>query len=511
MRKFRIWMMAMAALIVAGFASCKDDVDKIDNGGTNGGIADAYLSVMINIPSGSSTKGAEDSGLTETGTTDEFEVKDLTLYLFDDATDVFKARINFTSADLTSTSDGNYASAKKGIKSGDYKVVAIVNGGAFAPTYTEDVENIDDLLTSPMLNLAAYAPTSGLMTGVPAEGLMMASRTDDGSGNSVPVVLLSVSPFNTIDNPAPLKIEVERTVAKLALATAVADNVYTINSLTDGECVITMTDYSVVNLRNTGYLFRHAYDPATPATYYGNIFNGGVANPYLYVLDPQTLDKTIDINDEIDAAGYAGWYRNHVTSPINWTGWIANTTVGTFDMLGYCLENTAIKESQRNGYSTGVIFRGNIVPTVVFEDDGTGLDVTDVLTYTPGDDLYYHGGRFYETLNAMAIDPSNTFNLAFLTGLAPDDYVDFGIFKYTGGNCYYTYWIKHNPSTTDMDVMEFAVVRNNVYNMQINSISRPGSSSVVINPNDPNETDDLFMQVELVVRPWIVRTNDISF
>lgn len=76
--------------------------------------------------------------------------------------------------------------------------------------------------------------------------------------------------------------------------------------------------------------------------------------------------------------------------------------------------------------------------------------------------------------------------------------------------CYYPYWIKHLPSDTAEDVMEFGIVRNNVYQVTVASIQGVGKDGVTENIITDTETDDpttVLLNVKLSIKPWIVRTN----
>ena len=54
---------------------------------------------------------------------------------------------------------------------------------------------------------------------------------------------------------------------------------------------------------------------------------------------------------------------------------------------------------------------------------------------------------------------------------------DYGILKYEDGICYYTYWIRHadDGDPTKISPMEYAIVRNNIYQLDVRSISGIGS------------------------------------
>lgn len=70
------------------------------------------------------------------------------------------------------------------------------------------------------------------------------------------------------------------------------------------------------------------------------------------------------------------------------------------------------------------------------------------------------------------------------------------ITKYEGCVCYYPYWIKHadNKKTTDMGVMEFGIVRNNIYDLAVSQITKLGLSGTdVPDPTDPGESKELLL------------------
>lgn len=81
---------------------------------------------------------------------------------------------------------------------------------------------------------------------------------------------------------------------------------------------------------------------------------------------------------------------------------------------------------------------------------------------------------------------------------------------YDDGICYYPYWIRHanNDDENVMGVMEFGIVRNNIYELQVQSVSGLGLSGIdVPDPEEPVETDDFLFNVVLYVRDWVVRSN----
>lgn len=88
-----------------------------------------------------------------------------------------------------------------------------------------------------------------------------------------------------------------------------------------------------------------------------------------------------------------------------------------------------------------------------------------------------------------------------------------------GYYCYYYYWNRHNDNDIAgvMAPMEFDVVRNNVYKLSVDKISRLGHPRKPENdPNkpkydDPDESDQIYLDVTVTPVPWGVRVNSIIF
>ena len=540
MKMFRFLMMMMAAVVMAGFVSCNDDAEDIGGGDLNTEEANAYLSFNIMVSDDSGLRGAEDSGTPEPASLQENKISNLYLYFFKENSGVYEYVTGVTVPEASLTSTGTGASSGSiGVRfpetPGTYQVIALANKDIPAPPSSGD--NMEDVLKS--INPAmAYVDQALGSTDV----LPMASRTKNNLDNptadikyhkSQPYTEFTITASNNKDNPLAIKITMERAVAKLAIK-AVADNEYTINSTLDNECVVTIDGYSVVNVRNSGYFFRNVVQQNFTVGY-GDVYDGPQANtggldpkpayqtsvnPNFYVWDPMSVNKNSALN------AIAGWtngnylddYHQHVTGitfSATTPGIFENMiTSSTYSLVGYCAENTAVHDAQRNGYSTGVVFRGSVNPTKVYEDATTSNP------YASGTDVYYstRTKKFYEDADAVVADPDTRITLVDIATFEIDEAglermeLTAGLQKFTAGHCYYTYWIKHqDDDLVKNQIMEFAIVRNNVYNMAITEISKLGSSDVFIDPKDPNESSDLYFKVDLEIRPWIVRENNIKF
>lgn len=85
------------------------------------------------------------------------------------------------------------------------------------------------------------------------------------------------------------------------------------------------------------------------------------------------------------------------------------------------------------------------------------------------------------------------------------------VIYYKNGECYYPYWIRHanNNNNALMGVMEFAIVRNNIYELQVVGMDGLGFSGTenVPDPENPDEDSSAKIRVVLYVKNWVVRSN----
>ena len=62
-----------------------------------------------------------------------------------------------------------------------------------------------------------------------------------------------------------------------------------------------------------------------------------------------------------------------------------------------------------------------------------------------------------------------------------------------------------------MGVMEFAIVRNNVYQVSVSGVNKLGQPLAFTpsydDPNTPDETDEVYIDVEIYVKDWVLRSN----
>lgn len=537
-------MMGLAALLLTTWSACSDDTDI--PGGENPEEARAYTTVTIAVPNGvAETRAgttADDSGTdTEAGTEDEYKVKTANLYLFPGG-----AGSSFGSATLkeiisinqftqmtASTADAKtivWTSKKTALTPGDYRIYIVVNGTV------NGVDNTSkNSLTEADFLAKTTADATGVIAAVPEAGLVMASRSPNSDKtNTLPYIAQTI----TKDPEQTIAATVERMMGKITVTAgganvASAANVYTSFSTTvtaiGNITNITLKDYYVVNARKEGYYFRHvdkegsATNPLTEANY------GNSSTSLPYVVDPKTYSKTYAGTPAALAGSYADWY-------LQGSGAFGLLSFGSFGgtytampgyssaaaetkVAAYCHENTMLKDKQKNGYTTGIVFKAEIAPSKMMQKKSGADGVEESSTFTGMSEIFYHSGIFYKDIAALKeagvlLEAGTTSSSA---GGAPADLKknDVQCFKKGSADgkfvCYYPYWIKHIPSeNVAEDVMEFGIVRNNVYKVTVTSIQGVGKDGVTEDIITDTETDDpttVLLNVKLSIKPWTVRAN----
>lgn len=206
----------------------------------------------------------------------------------------------------------------------------------------------------------------------------------------------------------------------------------------------------------------------------------------------------------------------------------------------YCPENTMEASAQLNGQTTGVVYKVKYVPvdgyyTELAAKNGTDsyskmfekvlalakkdADITPTIftttDNTEGTFYSYNGYVFkskagaclYKAIATNKDDKTETVNTDFTKSMSENDK---DIQTYENGYCYYTAWIKHNPtSTVTMQQDKYGVVRNFWYELKVNSIKKLGYSKPTYkNPTDPDDKAEASIQVQVKIKKWrLVKQN----
>lgn len=539
-------MMGLAALLLTTWAACSDDTDA--SGGENPEEARAYTTVTIAVPNGvAETRASDptadtDGTSTDIGLTDGYKVTKANLYLFPGGasssfgtatlTEIISIS-QFTQTTTTTTDQKTivWTSKKTALTPGDYRIYIVVNG-----TVSGVTDGSKGTLTEADFLAKTTAAATSVIAAVPSDGLVMASRSpNSNNSNTLPYIAQEI----TKDPEQTIAATVERVMGKITVtaggtnaSSAATANKYTSFSTTvaqiDNIKDITLKNYYVVNARKEGYYFRHvdkessATNPLTEANY------GNSSATLPYVTDPKTYNKTYTSTPAL-ANSYGDWYLQGSSA-------FGLSSFGTFsgtymDMPGYssgavetkvaayCYENTMLKDKQKNGYTTGIVFKAEIAPSKMMQKKSSGDGVEETTTIGSIGEIFYHSGIFYKDIEALkeaGVLLADGTTSSSANG-APADLKknDVQCFKKGSADgkfiCYYPYWIKHLPSEdTAEDVMEFGIVRNNVYQVTVTGIQGVGKDGVTENIITDTETDDpttVLLNVKLSIKPWVVRAN----
>jgi hypothetical protein len=390
---------------------------------------------------------------------------------------------------------------------------------------------------------------------ITANGIPMAARSIDG------VIYESFTPTkaNTKDNPSQLSFEVERSFARIAYTAPTTTAIPLYAKVADAEDVangksatqigtIEVEGYYVFNRHNEYNTYRHVgsisgSNGTYTATPYGTIIEPKTNNKVLGVYGPMSTQNTscnflIDPNSHLKKTGTNNTYDKYNSALARITKYIKWEKSASWNE--YVTENSMPNEGQKKGLATGVMFKVKITPSSVVKVDGD--------TYEDGNSLYYYDGVFYASLKALQTK---------LPEATVANFRNYNAKYYKNGKAYYTYYIRHinNGDYNVMGDMEFATVRNNSYELSITAAAMNAFETPVSNPDatvdpkdptdtkpdedipDPKDKDDedydpddpdnqnpsgpkpdedvedsnSYLQVNVIVRPWIVRSNTVIF
>lgn len=490
-------------LFIATFAlhSCINDADVAAPApGMTDPDQDGNLALICEIPNVSETRNAESSGITDTGSESEYKVNELTVYLFNAKTKMFVEQQTLT--DFTYANQAGpaikYNTKKIIVKPGTYNIFAVANGKVSA----SDLSNQDSFLGS--IDKTTYS--QGSIESVPDGGFMMSNR---GAAN----LNVTVNEPTGTSNITNISISLERVVAKIELTQT--QESFPLKHPTTGDvyCTIKLNNFRMLNLATQFYTFRHTAalnDFQEPSSYTSDNF--GDINDGRYVIDPYFFKKSPNEEDAKKFTNADGFFAKALVQldPNDEKQWSGMSTPDFWSHI-YCLENCMYINAQRNAYTTGVMFRASLnIPTdhVFGEKQQNVSNPSEWPTK-----LYYCGYKFFTSIQAikdMFVGIPESIN----EGSSTEELAEIGIkyFIKKGGvySCYYNYWIKHlDNNSSDMGVMEFGIVRNNIYRLSVNKVSDIGTNEPSIKPEQPDENDAI-LKIAIDVFPWVVRKQDVE-
>lgn len=252
---------------------------------------------------------------------------------------------------------------------------------------------------------------------------------------------------------------------------------------------VTLDKYALVNLSRSVYAVRHK----TVSSWKNPTILGLLSNSE-YIVDPESAAKnnvSLDNNGRyVDTETLATKFFTNTLKEVEDTQYSSNsyfqsmptgddqlTTEGNegYKFMSYCLENSVTKDQQKMGLVTGIIFRGQIATA-----DGT-----------PVGTIYKYNNQFYRDEAALKAKGINKADAE----------------EYTDGYCYYYAPIEHATE----GVMNYAIMRNNIYALSIKEFSQIGYSRIDLIPGEMDGDKAFYLKLSAKILPWKVRLNNIKF
>ena len=541
-------------LTTAFLFGCSDDVP--DKGGVNGVTGDVgYVKVAINLPtvSGNSVK-ANGNDIFDDGIEAEYKVNDIILAIFEgtDENDAdFKEAQNLSGLLAMQSGDNNVTVKYKSDvleigKPGDNKNVyalAIVNGSKlFSVDENKKLKFDGTDFSGKLSKLNAVAQNVDLSKIANLEGqnflMTNAPITNKPAGSSVTdgrevTTLVKLKVYDTkakaeADWENADKIYVERAVAKVTTSVkSTGGNTLTISApgMAYDEATVTFEGWKL-NLTNKTYFpVRNVSNWSTWEGYNTgtdvNRFFGETANPYrvYWAIDPNYANTVVQGTTDLNV--------------------ITELPEGQWNMMDkdeYSAENTTTAGQMYRARLTSVLLKAKFTLKDGTENDnlfmlGTSSSIfkeDQLLTFlkaTLGYDLQVKSGATAQTITT-ADKVKEVFE--FKDATAMDDTKAGDILKtcsdkirfYKGGVMfYYTTVIKHFNSISEAGVTEYdenkhlglyGVVRNNWYDIRINSVSGPGEPEIPEIPDEPVNKEHSFINAEINILSWAKRTQDVN-
>ena len=335
-------------------------------------------------------------------------------------------------------------------------------------------------------------------------------------------------------------VKVERAVARFDYRVAKENNIYYYPEESTSENAnlqIQLVGYKLMNVSKSFYHLRRVTDKVAN----GTVTIGGLERSNNYVMDWDWNKKT-------------AWYAKSAEDnelderkKMFFTPFDPDTESIEYkdlpilqdndNFMTYCTENTIPGiEEQVNGISTAMVFKAKVTGKLIdeakkninalyeyngniyndwktFKDAWNNNHESEIEKQLTDDSEPAEGNALNEVRHLLA---GQAKRIPIITGESGSKYSEL----------YYIYRNRHNDNEIPniMGIMEFAVVRNNIYKLKVTSIKELGHPNDPTGPTTdpepevdpptpdlPDENSDVYMVVEVAILNWTVRENEIEF
>lgn len=550
------------AVMATALVGCSSNDNLAPDGKDNAGKAgEAYASFTINLPTttGNGTRGDEPVVKDGTpsfaeGTAAEYEVKNGTILIFDNAGNfVTSAQLGTMNPWTPVKKDGVTTAAITTVQlsgvsvGGDYQALVLLNNDVDATTSKVTLPTTGDTYAewskkTSKVNAEKYASTDGIFM---ANAPMYTGTTTEPT-TLVPIANVCAS-REEAQAKAATTVYVERGLAKVTMQNftaggyTVAEGTYKGDKVEIKNWQLDVTNKSTFPVHQIG----------------GTGFAAIWSTPRFYDGGNQSFKRVywgVDPN-------YSGATLQNLEACKN-----AFTMIGKNDIKGetgndhpqYCLENTFDLANMMQGQTTRVVFKAVFTPkdfttgqtfykignnTAIWDATKLAQQIHTVAVTAMGITDAAEQENYVVKLDASTNNISGTAGLHTITAAnieykgtgtslvaANIDKIneklglkETGISTYLNGEAYYIARIKHFNELTpwtagegygtanDKYLGRYGVLRNNWYDLSVNSISGLGYPDIPeVKPDVPDDENEQYINVEVKILDWAKRTQQIE-
>lgn len=555
------------AVMATALVGCSSNDNLAPDGKDNAGKAgEAYASFTINLPTttGNGTRGDEPVVKDGTpsfaeGTAAEYEVKNGTILIFDNAGNfVTSAQLGTMNPWTPVNKDGVTTAAITTVQlsgvsvGGDYQALVLLNNDVDATTSKVTLPTTGDTYAewskkTSKVNAEKYASTDGIFM---ANAPMYTGTTTEPT-TLVPIANVCAS-REEAQAKAATTVYVERGLAKV-----------TMQNFTAGGYTVAEGTYKGDNVEIKNWQLDVTNKSTFPVHQIGGTGFAAIwSTPRFYDGGNQSFKRVywgVDPN-------YSGATLQNLEACKN-----AFTMIGKNDIKGetgndhpqYCLENTFDLANMMQGQTTRVVFKAVYTPkgftgtektfykvannTAIWHEADlkqqiltlaiNAMKITDPdeqamysVDLTKGSNISGVAGQHLITADNIKFDPGESTKTSKVKADVVNEVnaklglsATTGISTYLNGEAYYIARIKHfnelTPWTpgkaygTDNEkyLGRYGVLRNNWYELSVKSISNLGYPEVPeVKPETPDDENDQYINVEVKILDWAKRSQQVE-
>lgn len=553
------------SLSAALFASCGSDdvVNPADGGDLNG---DAYVSIQLHLPSVRATRATDNF---DPGTGDEWKVNDVTAIFFDqnrrfvDSKSLSAEGFGENTNTSGITADKKFPTQRVDPRVKYVLVLLNANGSGV------DVAGLQSG-TFEAFNSVIANKTVSDFTGAGNNDFFMSNSPKSTSSQveGLGDVLVEITPQRTqklaeeAGNIA--QVYVERAVGKVSVdkpdvqGNWTAGWTYTIPENNNDIAIIRrgdqieFTDWALDVTNTKMYPVRNFKTVWASDTYRDGQINRFLSNKTVDETFGFRTNWTEDPNyDDFQVALQNGTNNVDRSSDANKAQFNYLITDTDFDNnkksvseVNYCFENTFATNHMKQGETTRIVFRATYTPKGFTKNvtwylignsntpySADGLKAA-IKAATNAEDVEVPAASGITNMEDIKVKGQSEANFRAMNEAEKNaalSALGATVTTYLNGKCYYVARIKHfgdddtkwdgtTDYTTSTSVAfdkaylgRYGIVRNNWYQLSLNTVSAPGSPTIPEIPNTMDDEQNYYLQTTVHIMDWAVRTQPLDF